>query len=307
MPVHVSLNDIDTDEYSRFDRLGKSLTTELSTDLRRTKIVAKRLTDRNVKVGVEAAADEISATFVMDVPLETSRQILLEHVMAVKGVAQRPAEIGAAQRIVARVIDAMGEDAAPSLSAFMERCAQRLQAEVSAALRDANTGQVSYEDTVELVALEKMRFARKRQLDGHPTEGSTATSPSTGGNGTSTHMPGSTPARVSRGQRDRCGEQRRRLGSPAPQRHPHHLDRRRPPVQPRPRRTRGDQKGASTAGSSKPRPTRTSPATRSSASAAAPAGGPTSSTPLRRSKTSNGTTCSSPNVTSTMPKAPGSR
>ena len=55
---------------------------------------------------VEAAADEISATFVMDVPLETSRQILLEHVMAVKGVAQRPAEIGAAQRIVARVIDA---------------------------------------------------------------------------------------------------------------------------------------------------------------------------------------------------------
>ncbi|WP_282006980.1 DEAD/DEAH box helicase [Propioniciclava sinopodophylli] len=171
VPVHVSLNDIDTDEYSRFDRLGKSLTTELSTDLRRTKIVAKRLTDRNVKVGVEAAADEISATFVMDVPLETSRQILLEHVMAVKGVAQRPAEIGAAQRIVARVIDAMGEDAAPGLSAFMERCAQRLQADVSAALRDANTGQVSYEDTVELVALEKMRFARKRQLDGHPDGG----------------------------------------------------------------------------------------------------------------------------------------
>lgn len=171
VPVHVSLNDIDTDEYGRFDRLGKALTTELSTDLRRTKIVAKRLNDRSVKVGVESAADEISATFVMDVPLETSRQILLEHVMAVKGVAQRPAEIGAAQRIVARVIDAMGEEAAPSLSAFMERCAQRLQAEVSAALRDANTGQVSYEDKVELVALEKMRIARKRQLDGHPDGG----------------------------------------------------------------------------------------------------------------------------------------
>lgn len=171
VPAHVSLNDIDTDEYTRFDRLGKALTTELSTDLRRTKIVAKRVSDRAVKVGVEAATDEISATFVMDVPLEASRQMLLEHVMAVKGVAQRPAEIGAAQRIVARVIDAMGEDAAPSLSAFGERCAQRLQAEVSAALRDASNAQVSYEDKVELVPLEKVRAARKRQLDGHPDGG----------------------------------------------------------------------------------------------------------------------------------------
>ena len=169
--AQVSLNDIDVDDYSRFDRLGKALTTELSTDLRRTKIVAERLNETKVRVGVETATDEIQATLALDIPLSTSRSMLLKSVMAVKGVAMRATEIGAAERIVDRVIAAMGEDAAPSLSAFGERCAQRLQAEVATALRDTSRAQVRYEDHVELVALAKTRHARKRQLAGHPDGG----------------------------------------------------------------------------------------------------------------------------------------
>jgi type III restriction enzyme len=87
--------------------------------------------------------------------------------MSVKGVPNRPLELGAAQRIVDCLIKAMGDKVADHLSAFGERCGQRLAIEVAKTLRDANSAQVTYSDDVEVVALCKTRETRKRQVAGH--------------------------------------------------------------------------------------------------------------------------------------------
>ncbi|OLT40543.1 hypothetical protein BJF86_16270 [Serinicoccus sp. CNJ-927] len=166
----VSLNDIDLDDYDRFDRLGRALSTELSNDLKRTKIVATRK-GRSVEVGVAKAEDEIAATIALDIPLSASRQMLVERVMNVPGVKPRATEHGAAERIVDRLISAMGDDAATALSAFGERCGQRLADGVRDAVREASSSQVSYEDQVDMVSLDRERSAAKRQHEGHPDTG----------------------------------------------------------------------------------------------------------------------------------------
>lgn len=168
--VEVSLNDIDPDDYGRFDRIGQALSSELSNDLKRTKIVATRK-GRSVEVGVAEAEDEIAATIALDIPLSASRQMLLKRVMDVPGVKPRPTEHGAAERIVDRLMAAMGEDAATTLSAFGERCGQRLADGVREAIREASNSQVSYEDQVDMVRLDSARSAAKRQHDGHPDTG----------------------------------------------------------------------------------------------------------------------------------------
>lgn len=162
----VSLNDIDDDQYMRFEQLGKALTTDYSDELRRTKIIATRQ-GAVVKMDTETASDKIASTLALDIPLDSSREALLRRVMNVKGVQNRPLELGAAQRIVDRLISAMGDEAAAFLSAFVDRCGQRLAAEVTRALADASRAQVTYEDAVALEPLTKTREARKERVTGH--------------------------------------------------------------------------------------------------------------------------------------------
>jgi type III restriction enzyme len=165
VPAAVSLNDIF--DYTGFEKLGRALAGDYTNDLKRTKIVAQRVDDRTVQVGLREAQGGYQATLALDIPLETSRQGLLRAVMAVKGVQQRPAEVGAAKRIVDKMIDQMGPEAAVTLSAFGDRCAQRLKDQVSEMLRQAGSAQVRFEDTVEMTVLDKPRISSRRQSDDH--------------------------------------------------------------------------------------------------------------------------------------------
>lgn len=165
----VSLNDIDTDDYVRFDRLGETLTRDFSNDLKRTKIVGKRVGNQ-VMVDVEKA-DDVEATLAFDIPMSESRAALVNRVMDVRGVQRRATELGAAARIVDRLIAAMGDEASASLSAFGDRCAQRLAAEVMAALIAASDVRVEFDEHVEMVPLNKTRQARKKRVAGHADGG----------------------------------------------------------------------------------------------------------------------------------------
>ena len=162
--VAISLNDIV--DYGPFEQLGRTLATDLSAEYKRTKIVATH-DGRRVLVSTETAHDKISAALPLDIPLSVSREALVRRVMSVKGVANRALELGAARRIVDHLIEAMGGRATDHLSAFGERCGQRLAVEVAKTLRDVNAAQVTYSDDVVLVALSKTREARKRQVAGH--------------------------------------------------------------------------------------------------------------------------------------------
>ncbi|MFJ5091741.1 DEAD/DEAH box helicase family protein [Streptomyces sp. NPDC088674] len=164
-PVTVSLNDIT--DYAPFERLGRTLTMDYSDELKRTKIVASH-DGRTAIVSTETAADTVVSALPLDIPLSDTRNSLIRRVMSVKGVPNRPLELGAAQRIVDRLIGAMGDKATEHLSAFVERCGQRLATEVAKTLREASqAAQVSYADDVEIVPLSKTRVTRKRQMAGH--------------------------------------------------------------------------------------------------------------------------------------------
>ncbi|MCI4142255.1 DEAD/DEAH box helicase family protein [Streptomyces sp. MMS20-AI2-20] len=162
--VAVSLNDIV--DYGPFERLGRTLTADYSAELKRTKIVASH-DGRKVTTATETANDKIVSALPLDIPLSVTREALVRRVMSVKGVPNRALELGAAQRIVDHLIEAMGEKAADHLSAFVDRCGQRLAAEVAKTLRDVTQAQVTYDDDVELVPLNKTRETRKRQVAGH--------------------------------------------------------------------------------------------------------------------------------------------
>ncbi|OKK18131.1 hypothetical protein AMK16_17370 [Streptomyces sp. CB00455] len=162
--VAVSLNDIT--DYGPFERLGRALTADYSDELKRTKIVASH-DGRTVIVGTETAADTVVSALPLNIPLSVTQNSLVQRVMSVKGVPNRQLEVGAAERIVDRLIKAMGEKATEHLSAFVDRCGQRLATEVSRTLRATTQAQVSYADDVEILALSKTRVARKRQVAGH--------------------------------------------------------------------------------------------------------------------------------------------
>jgi type III restriction enzyme len=162
--VTVSLNDIV--DYRPFERLGRTLTADYSDELKRTKIVASH-DGRKATVTTETATDKIVSALPLDIPLSVSRESLIRRVMSVKGVPNRALELGAAQRIVDHLIEAMDEKAADHLSAFVDRCGQRLATEVAKTLRDVSQAQVTYDDDVQLVALTKTRETRKRQVAGH--------------------------------------------------------------------------------------------------------------------------------------------
>lgn len=162
--VAVSLNDIT--DYAPFERLGRTLTADYSDELKRTKIVATH-DGRKAIVGTETAADTVHSALPLDIPLSVTQNSLVKRVMGVKGVPNRQLEVGAAQRIVDHLIGAMGDKATEHLSAFVDRCGQRLASEVARTLRETNNAQVSYADDVEIVALSKTRVTRKRQMAGH--------------------------------------------------------------------------------------------------------------------------------------------
>ncbi|MCC3762564.1 DEAD/DEAH box helicase family protein [Glycomyces sp. TRM65418] len=163
-PVVVSLNQIH--DYTPFEQLGRALTNDISDELRRTKITATH-DGRKVEVTTETANDTIASALPLEMPLETLHHQLMRRAMAVKGVANRPNELGAAKRIVDSLIDAMGDKAAAHLSAFGERCGQRLAAKITEALKDTTQAQFTYSDEAKPVFLDKTREANKRQVDGH--------------------------------------------------------------------------------------------------------------------------------------------
>ncbi|MFD9133656.1 DEAD/DEAH box helicase family protein [Streptomyces bottropensis] len=163
--VTVSLNDIV--DYGPFERLGRTLTADISDELKRTKIVASH-DGRKATVTTETATDKIISALPLEIPLSDTRKALILRVMSIKGVPNRALELGAAGRIVDHLIEAMGEKAADHLSAFVDRCGQRLATEVAKTLRDVSqAAQVNYDDDVQLVALTKTRETRKRQVAGH--------------------------------------------------------------------------------------------------------------------------------------------
>jgi len=166
-PAAVSLHDIDADEYARFDRLGVALTADHSDQLRRTKIVAREHGGQ-VRAETEAASDVVRAGLALDVPLAESRRMLVRRIVTgVKGVQARPVEVGAAERIVDRLIAAMGDEAATYLSAFPETCSRRLADEVARALGEVTKGSVEYDDVVRTVTLGKVRESTRQKVAGH--------------------------------------------------------------------------------------------------------------------------------------------
>lgn len=152
--VTVSLNQVHDEE--PFRKLGRALTQEADTDLKRTLLKSE---DGRIR-GVKATAS-VEAGFTLDIPLETSRQGLIERVMKVHGVQRRPSEINAARRLVDILIGEMGEEAGLHLSAYFDRCARRLADTVADQLRRVSAAQVTFADEVRTAPLDKVRTVRK--------------------------------------------------------------------------------------------------------------------------------------------------
>ncbi|MGY1578501.1 DEAD/DEAH box helicase family protein [Streptomyces sp. MN13] len=165
-PTTVSLNDIDPEDYGPFQRLGRALVTEHSEELRRTKLSASHNWQK-AQIRAETARDSIRAALPLDIPLSETRKALIRRVMSAKDVPNRKNELGAAERIVDCVIEAMGDEAQECLSAFIEVCGQRLARQISKTLRDFNPTQIMYTDDVEWLAIDKIRKAQRKQEAGH--------------------------------------------------------------------------------------------------------------------------------------------
>lgn len=168
----VSLAQIDDADYARFERLGRALASDISPNLRRTRITAKKGL-RDVKVGLEETTEQVSAALAFDIPLPESRKMLLGRVMELRGIQQRAGEYRIAERIVDTVITAMGDEAGATLSAYGHNCADRLAQEAQNLLDRLSAGGsgVRFEDAVEQIALDGRRTARKKVSDGHPDGG----------------------------------------------------------------------------------------------------------------------------------------
>lgn len=127
-----SLADITTDQ--EFESLGKSLRANPDDELRRMKLTADRV------VGVDGvirsqtrkvtAEDAITSRATLDLPIDASRDELISHILGLPMVdssfASRSIEKSNAGRLVDRVIEGLGPDAAQLLSAYSGRTAVRL-------------------------------------------------------------------------------------------------------------------------------------------------------------------------------------
>ena len=158
-PQPVSLNQVH--DLRPFEELGKALTHEAGDTLTRTVLTAK---DGHIRG--QKAEDVVQALF-LDTPLETSRKGLIQHVMKVRGVERRASELGAAASIVDTIIEAMGDMAAENLSAYFERAAKRLAAQVANQLREFANTSVTFSEDVRLAILDKPRIAKRRHESDH--------------------------------------------------------------------------------------------------------------------------------------------
>lgn len=166
----VTLDGIDIERYGPFTALGHALTSRFSPALKRTKIVGQRQGDKVTTV-TESTESHVAASMVLDRPLAETRTALIRTVMSLKGVEPRPTERGAAARIVDVVIDAMGEDGAATLSAFGDRCGQRLAGAVQQFLDEDSKAAVTFGESLTWKRLEKDRTAAKAETDDHPDAG----------------------------------------------------------------------------------------------------------------------------------------
>ncbi|WP_185827513.1 DEAD/DEAH box helicase family protein [Halomonas nitroreducens] len=158
-PQPISLNQVH--DMKPFEDLGKALTHEAGDTLTRTVLKSK-----SGKIRGHRAEDTVEALF-LDTPLETSRNGLIKHVMKIRGVEQRANELRAAGSIVDTVIGAMGGSASQNLSAYFERAAKRLAAQVTDQLRDFASTSVTFGEEVRLATLKAPRKARRRHEPNH--------------------------------------------------------------------------------------------------------------------------------------------
>lgn len=148
--VKVSLNGID-DLDTQFRDLAKRLSTGLSSELQRTALQVK---DDTI-FGVAASGSFEAVT--LDVPIAESRQKLIDAVLSAPGVRPYANEIGAANRIVDSVIEEMGEDAGPLLSAYLPTAARQLKDRVTELLSSVHKGGTTYTDEVSVQPLTAAR------------------------------------------------------------------------------------------------------------------------------------------------------
>lgn len=158
-PQAVSLNQVH--EMKPFEDLGKALQHDAGDTLIRTLLKAK-----GGQIKSQKAEDTVEALH-LDTPLDTSRKGLIEAVMRVKGVERRKNELNAAGAIVDTMIEAMGDTAAENLSAYFDRAAKRLQAEVAIQMRQHANAAVVFNDEVRVTNLDKPRTARRKHEAGH--------------------------------------------------------------------------------------------------------------------------------------------
>lgn len=154
---HVSSLNLITEEQP-FVALGRALREEVSDDLKRTAITAKRDTKGSVTVGTRKAQETIQGV-AFDVPLEESRRMLIKRILADSTVPKRAAEAAAAKRIVGFVIKGMGTKAETHLSAYLDRCAKRVVRLVAERM-NATSQQMEFEDVLELVQLDGQRTSK---------------------------------------------------------------------------------------------------------------------------------------------------
>ena len=156
----VSLNLVHDD--APFIELGKGLSTEADTELRRTLLKP----DEQGKIrGVQAEA-RVEA-LALDIPLEASREGLIRAIVRIPSVRPDAGEARAAERLANLVIASMGIEAEKHLSAFGERATRRLANLVSAQLKMVANRDVVFSDEVRLQILNKERKATKEHIDGH--------------------------------------------------------------------------------------------------------------------------------------------
>ena len=156
----VSLNQVHDD--APFIELGKALSTEADTELRRTLLKP----DEEGKIrGVQAEA-RVEA-LALDIPLQASREGLVRAIMRVPSVRPDAGEARAAQRLADLVISSMGTEAEKHLSAFGERATRRLASLVTAQLKMVANQDVVFSDEVRFQILAKERKTTKEHIDGH--------------------------------------------------------------------------------------------------------------------------------------------
>ncbi len=145
----VTLNQIT--DLAPFTELGKSIAVKASDDLKRT-----RLESVDGKLTGVADTETVRAGR-MDIPLETTREELIDAILNTPGVPRKTAELGAAQRIADAVIDGIGDDAGAYLSAYLDSAKQRTSRLVREKLLDAGTQGVAYDDEVWTAPLDAPR------------------------------------------------------------------------------------------------------------------------------------------------------